>query len=252
MRRLLAVLLMLSGLGISQTPPGASIVVGRILALRNPASGGTLRFASDGTLTKGEKSDLWSDTALVHITKVEAKPDRIVLSGKRCGLGVNEAKRLAAVPSDTSVKIEVIGPAPDRTIAAVFFPVNATLADVAPLHWQLCARGEVTKNKKDGIVCKLGAQERQAEAQRDVKPGPFAITVFVDQGQDRIPRYAAAERMVYRVVPKTVVPPKAIHTPDTHYIMNSVNAIAVFDALLEGKPVPVKISVEMNWSLSPR
>lgn len=109
---------------------------GQEVTLRSLACGGGLEFDETGTLKRPQPTGPWTLCALVKVSKVNWKKDRLRIDGTRLGVKYKEHESRVKIENVT-ILIDSADPEHLRqAVEAIFLKKSEKLSDVAPSYWR--------------------------------------------------------------------------------------------------------------------
>lgn len=181
----------------------------KVLILRHPVPGDSLRFDSSGKLLKPRQEAPWTVDGAIAITYVEVTSKTLTIQGNRCWYGFDQRNASflpARTKSKNQVKIEVALDSPlndlaqaDAVLDRVFVRDEQELITAVPEYWR-------------PFLAKYYGRAELAEA---------AGETTVSEN---------ARRQVVKLDPKTIKAPKPVFTPapDLLYAQRSIPEIAEY------------------------
>lgn len=198
---------------------------GKILMLRHPLQGGSLRYDADGKMLKGGDEGPWTVFGGILIDHASLSADKLHIAGRRMlvlfphqRFAIMEFKRLnnrvKKPPFSTSVKLEIalarpVGSAEEaRTILNRVFALNtAELLDSIPDFWRPCLVDSLVYDPTQNEETEFQWHEKVPPVQKLTRAGLDATSKAEN---------ADAETSIFYVGPE-VKGPKPQYTPDPDF-----------------------------------
>jgi TonB family protein len=191
----------------------------KIVVLRGFYVGQHLRFDSSGNPVGKAEIGPWTSDGVIQITRVSAKPDRIVLRGKRV-LNAFDSNRcqFTNILTDVPVEIEVQADSASLDADQVLDIVDKIIArdsralkDLAPDYWKPWVQGLKWVDKDGRTHCGTPADEQPGSVQlptrsADTNDSSEPRPLFMQPGGTKVFK-----------VGQGVKPPKPLSTRDPDY-----------------------------------
>jgi TonB family protein len=232
---------------------------GKTVVVRNFYDGGDLHYDQSGQIKGDVPSGPWTLLAHVRVDHVHMGKDDFEISGQRIFVkfdGPNDKRKPVEVKSDTTAKIHIDFPSgtADETLLAALKRVllggNEQLMDVAPPYWQSYLRGTsaaVPKETLQGIeVKKVGGPVHAPTTMFSPDPAYNAVAVaFRFQGKLVLSGVVDTDGWMKQV---QIASPVGFGLDERGVAAAQTWRFA--PATQDGKPVPVRITIEINFHIS--
>lgn len=236
--------------------------IGKVMTLRAFYGGDELRYSFDGKLLEGGPVGPWTLNGMIEIIGVSLKIDKLELSGNRLYLVYNEDKEsFRYLRSDVRVHIEIrldpsgVNPTMiGEALSHVFLARNEQLAEVAPAYWRNFLAGSDPSNRTlEQWELLVG---RKVYRIRDGVSGPRCLSCQ-DPDYSEVARQAKLQGIVVlcaiinqegRVEHLELSRPLGLGLDES--AINAVSQWRLEPARLDGRPVPVLLTIEIHFHLS--